>query len=326
MFKSSITKNIQEYKMHRADVAMLCSLPALWGASYLFIRVSADDFGAVPLAGMRVAGAALLLTPLLVCQGGLREMLVHWKTIAFVGITNCALPFVLLGFAALTIPANLSSIFSATSPLFAAIVAWLWLKEKIRVAHIVGLATGFAGVLWLVWDNTSLPTGNDDTSTVWAMIANLGATLLFGFSANFSRRHLGKVTPLAVATGSQIASAVVLALPSAYLWPATIPPVQAWGAIAMLATICTALGYLIYFRLIINVGPTRTVTIYFMVPAFGALWAALFLGEDFTLSMAFGCCVILIGMALATRTFPLRTRTSLKAPEKDPARNPVSGQ
>jgi drug/metabolite transporter (DMT)-like permease len=312
--------------MHKTDVAMLCTVPALWGASYLFVRIGADDFGAVSLAAMRTTGAALLLTPLLVRQGDMRVMRKNWKMIALVGITNCAAPFVLLAFAALTIPATLASIFSATTPLFAALIARMWLKDRISVLHILGLVIGFAGVLWLAWDKASLTPDHDDMSTMCAMIAILSATLLSGFSANFSKRYLGNVAPLAVATGSQIASAIALTLPSVLLWPAVNPAAQAWGALGALVVLCTALGYLLYFRLIASVGPARTMTVYFMVPAFGALWATLFLGEDFTMSMAFGCAAILVGMALSTGIIPFWIRNARNTPkENNRARNRLSG-
>ncbi|MEQ5843264.1 DMT family transporter [Paraburkholderia acidicola] len=296
--------------MKRSDLATLISLAALWGASYLFIRMGAGQFGAVPLAGARAALAALLLTPLLALRGagGLRELRVHWKPIALVGITNSALPFVLFSFAALTLPAGLSSIFTAATPLFTAVIAWLWLNEKLSGMRIAGLAVGFAGVLWLVWDKTALAahgiasahaaTHTAVHATALAIAACLAATLLYGFSANFSKRRLGGVSPLAVATGSQIVSAVVLAVPAVSLWPTTAPALHAWAALFALALACTAFAYVLFFRLIASVGPSRAMTALFLIPAFGVLWGALFLGETFTVAMAIGCGVILAGTAL----------------------------
>ncbi|PCE21945.1 EamA family transporter [Paraburkholderia acidicola] len=298
--------------MKRSDLATLISLAALWGASYLFIRMGAGQFGAVPLAGARAALAALLLTPLLALRGagGLRELRAHWKPIALVGITNSALPFVLFSFAALTLPAGLSSIFTAATPLFTAVIAWLWLNERLSGMRVAGLAVGFAGVLWLVWDKTALAahgiasahatTHTAVHATALAIAACLAATLLYGFSANFSKRRLGGVSPLAVATGSQIVSAVVLAVPAISLWPATAPAPHAWAALFALALACTAFAYVLFFRLIASVGPSRAMTALFLIPAFGVLWGALFLGETFTVAMAIGCGVILAGTALTT--------------------------
>ncbi|QDQ81480.1 DMT family transporter [Paraburkholderia megapolitana] len=307
--------------MKRSDLAMLISLAALWGASYLFIRMGAGQFGAVPLAGARAALAALMLTPLLALRGagGLRELRMHWKPIALVGITNSALPFVLFSFAALTLPAGLSSIFTAATPLFTAVIAWLWLNEKLSSMRVAGLAVGFAGVLWLVWDKTALAAhgGAIDVhavshtavhATALAIAACLAATLLYGFSANFSKRRLGGVSPLAVATGSQIVSAIVLAVPAVSLWPATAPAPHAWAALFALALACTAFAYVLFFRLIASVGPSRAMTALFLIPAFGVLWGALFLGETFTMAMAIGCGVILAGTALTTGVLRLPSR------------------
>jgi drug/metabolite transporter (DMT)-like permease len=299
--------------MKRSDLAILISLAALWGASYLFIRMGAGQFGALSLAGVRAAGAALVLVPVLAWRGGLREMRVHWKPIALVGITNSALPFVLFSYAALTIPAGLSSMFTAAMPLFTAVIAWLWLREKLTAMRVAGLAAGFAGVLWLVWDKAGLHAGADGTSTALAIAACLSATLLYGFSANFSKRCLGNVAPMAVATGSQIVSAVVLAIPAVCLWPAMNPTPHAWGALAALAIACTALAYVLFFRLIANVGPARAMTALFLIPAFGVLWGALFLGEAFTPAMAFGCGVILAGTALTTGAIRFKARTVVTA-------------
>jgi drug/metabolite transporter (DMT)-like permease len=293
----------------RSDLATLISLAALWGASYLFIRMGAGQFGALPLAGVRATGAALVLAPLLAWRGGLREMRAHWKPIALVGITNSALPFVLFSYAALTTPAGLSSMFTAATPLFTAVIASLWLKEKLTAMRVAGLAVGFAGVLWLVWDKTGVHAGAGGASTALAIAACLGATLLYGFSANFSKRRLGNVAPLAVATGSQIVSAGLLAIPAISLWPATNPTPHAWGALAALAIACTALAYVLYFRLIAHVGPARAMTALFLIPAFGVLWGALFLGEAFTPAMATGCGVILAGTALTTGAIRFRART-----------------
>ena len=293
--------------MRPSDVALLLSLAALWGASYLFMRMGAGEFGPVALAGVRAAGAALLLLPLLAARGGFADLRTHWKAIAVVGLASAALPFVLFGYAALFITAGLSAIFNAATPLYAAAIAWLWLKERLAATRIAGLAIGFAGVLWLVWDKASFAAGPGGATTGWAVVACLVATLLYAFSANFTKRRLNNVPPLAVAAGSQLASAFALALPSAWMWPATPPTQRAWATFAVLAIACTALAYLMFFRLIANVGASRAVTVSFLIPPFGVLWGALFLNEVLTLEMVLGCAVILAGTALTTGLIKPRT-------------------
>lgn len=304
--------------MKRTDLATLIGVAALWGASYLFIRMGAGQFGAVPLAGARAALAALLLAPVLALRDrqGLRDLRKYWKPIALAGITNSALPFVLFSFAALTIPAGQSSMFTAATPLFTAVIARFWLNEKLDGMRIAGLAVGFAGVLWLVWDKAGFGHnghGAHDAhahATTLAIGACLCATLLYSFSANLSKRYLDNVSPLAIATGGQIVSAIVLAIPAAVLWPATSPAPRAWAALFVLALACTAFAYVLFLRLIAQVGPGRAMTALFLIPAFGVLWGALFLGETLTLTMMAGCGIVLIGTALTTGVL----RTSFRKP------------
>jgi len=300
--------------MKRSDLAGLLTLAALWGGSYLFMRLGAGEFGAVTLAGLRAAGAALVLLPLLAARGGLGALRAHWKPIALVGVANSALPFVLYSFAALSIPAGLSSILTATTPLFTAMLAWLWLGERLNASRAFGLAVGFAGVLWLVWGKASFHPGAGGAATGWAVLACLVAASLYGFSANFTRQRLSTVPSMAVAAGGQLAAAVVLAAPAAWLWPASWPSLRAWGALLGLAVACTALAYTLFFRLVARIGAARTVAVTYLIPAFGVLWGVLFLGERFSPEMAMGCAVILFGTALTTGLVKLRSRTLAAQP------------
>ena len=278
------------------DLAELISLAALWGAAFLFMRIGAAEFGPIALAAVRVVGAALLLMPLLAWRGQMRELRRHWRPIFVVGLTNSALPFVFFGYAALSINAGLSAIFNAASPLFVAVIAWIWLKDRLTPVRTLGLAVGFAGVLWLAWDKASFKPGGSG----WAVVACIAASACYGFAANFTKRRLTGVSSMAVAAGSQLSAALVLLLPAALLWPATPLPASAWAMAAVLAFACTGLAYLMYFRLISNVGPANAITVTFMVPMFALLWGWLFLGETLSLQMAAGCLVILLGTGLTT--------------------------
>ena len=284
--------------MTRRDVADLLLLAALWGGSFLFMRVAAPHFGALPMAALRVAGAALLLTPLLAVRGGIGHLRRHWRPIACVGITNSALPFLGFSFAALSIPAGLSSILNATSPMFGALIAMLWLREPGSRSRTAGLVLGFVGVVALAWD--AAHPGAELQGRVVAIVVCLAAAALYGFSACFARRYLVGVQPLAVATGSQIAAALALALPAVWAWPPHPAPASAWLAVLALALLCTGLAYVLYFRLIARIGPARAITVTFLVPAFAMLWAALLLGEPITLGMLGTTVLILAGTGLAT--------------------------
>lgn len=282
--------------MKGADVGELLALAALWGASFLFTRMSAAAFGPFALVAVRVTGAALFLLPLLLLRGQVGELRRHWRAIFVVGITNSALPFVLFSYAALSFTAGLSAIFNAAAPLFGALIAWLWLKDRLTPMRVLGLVIGFAGVLWLAWDKARFNPGGSG----WAVLACVAATLLYGLSASLAKRHLGGVAPLAVAAGSQLSAALALAVPAALWWPATAPSGAAWLTASLLAVLCTGVAYVMYFRLIAHVGPANAIAVTFLVPAFAVLWGWLILGERLNGSMLFGCAVILLGTSLAT--------------------------
>lgn len=282
--------------MRGADVGELLALAALWGASFLFTRMSATAFGPFALVAVRVTGAALFLLPLLLLRGQVGELRRHWRAIFVVGITNSALPFVLFSYAALSFTAGLSAIFNAAAPLFGALIAWLWLKDRLTPMRVLGLVIGFAGVLWLAWDKARFNPGGSG----WAVLACVAATLLYGMSASLTKRYLGGVAPLAVAAGSQLSAALALAIPAALWWPATAPSGAAWLTAALLAVLCTGVAYVMYFRLIAHVGPANAIAVTFLVPAFAVLWGWLILGERINGSMLFGCAVILLGTSLAT--------------------------
>ena len=282
--------------MKTSDLSELVGLAALWGASFLFMRLGAAEFGPVALAAVRVAGAALVLLPLLRWRGQVGELRRHWRSIFVVGITNSALPFLCFSYAALSITAGLSSIFNASTPLFGAVLGWLWLKDRPSGPRIAGLAIGFAGVLGLAWEKASFKPGGSG----WAILACLAAALMYGLSANYTKRRLQGVAPLSVAAGSQLSAALVLALPALWWWPAAMPSARAWAMVALLAVLCTGVAYLLYFRLIAHIGPANAITVTFLIPAFAVLWGWLFLAEPLTAAMAVGCAVILLGTALAT--------------------------
>jgi drug/metabolite transporter (DMT)-like permease len=278
------------------DIAELFALAALWGGSFLFMRVAVPAFGPIALAFLRVFGAALLLVPLLAARGELAALRRHWKPIAIVGFVNSALPFLCFAYAALSINAGVSAIFNSATPLFAAIVAWLWLGDRLTPLRVLGLAIGFAGVLWLGWDKADFGPGG----SAWAVGACLLATMSYGIGPSLTKRHLGGVPPLAVAAGSQVAAAAFLAVPAALAWPTIAPSANAWLMVALLAFLGTGLAYVLYFRLIVNAGPANAVAVTYLIPIFAVVWGGVFLGERLTLPLVAGCIVIFIGTALAT--------------------------
>ena len=227
--------------MKAFDIGELVLLAALWGASFLFMRLGAHEFGPIALAAVRVGLASAMLIPLLASRGALGELRKHWKGMLIVGALNSAIPFALFSFAALSITAGLSSIVNATTPLWTAVVAFIWLRQGLTPLRVLGLVIGFAGVAFLAWDKASFKPGADH-SGLWAVLACATATFCYGVAANATKRYLTGASPLAVATGSQFAAALLLALPAAWLWPAAMPGTVAWSSAFGLAALCTALA------------------------------------------------------------------------------------
>ena len=286
--------------MKLLDVIELVALAALWGASFMFMRVAAPEFGPVALTALRVAGAALFLLPLLAARRQVDALRTHWRPIAIVGLVNSALPFVLFSLAALAISGGLAAIFNATAAMWAALIAWAWLGEKLTPSRLFGLALGFAGVVGLAWGNASLQRGAHGVSPAVAIAAAVLASLCYGFAANYTRQRLVGVSPLAVAAGSQTAAAAMLALPALAWLPPALPGAVAWANVAALAVLCTGVAYLLYFRLIARLGAARAITVTYLIPLFAMLWDFLFMAERITPSMVAGAAVILLGTALAT--------------------------
>ena len=286
--------------MKPRDALELLWLAAIWGASFLFMRMAAPEFGAVALVGVRVGLAAVVLLPLLAWQGHLGALWRHAGPIAAIGLLNSALPFVLFSLASLAISAGLSAIFNATTPLWTALVAWLWLQDRPAPARTVGLALGFAGVVVLAAGKARLQPSEHGVSPALAIAACIGAALCYGVAANFAKRHLSGVPPMALAAGSQLSAALVIAGPAWWSWPATSPSTTAWMAAVLLAVVCSGVAYVLYFRLIARIGPASASSVTFLIPLFAVAWGWWVLGEPPTWGMAVGGLVILLGTAIAT--------------------------
>ncbi len=278
--------------MKSLDLLELLLLGAVWGASFLFMRVAAPAFGPLPLIAVRVAIAAAFLSAVLAWRGQLGALRGTGSRMLLLGVVNSALPFTLFAFATLSLPAGFTAVLNATAPLFGALVAWLWLAQRLSPRQTLGLGLGLLGVVILVWHKLTLQI---DLPAVGAGL--LGA-LGYGFASHFTRRHLAQVPPLAVAAGSQIAASLVLALPALYLGPRSTPSANGWACALTLGIFCTGLAYVMYFRLLARVGPTQAMLVTYLIPVFGILWGYLFLSEPLAPRMLLGLAVILTGTAI----------------------------
>ena len=279
------------------------ALGALWGSSFLFTRLSSVDFGAIATAFGRVAVAAAFLLPIVLVKGLLPELKKHWRQIFFMGIFNSAIPFALFSFALLSITTGLSAILNATVPMFGALIAWVWLKDKPALSRVVGIVIGFAGIALLAWDKASFKpdvSNASGTAPGWAVLACLLACLCYGIAASFTKKYMGGINPMVTAAGSQIGATLSLLVPALWLWPANTPGISAWLALVVLGIACTGIAYILYFRLIEKAGPQRTLTVTFLIPVFAVIYGTVFLREVVTPWMLICAVVIVCGTALAT--------------------------
>ena len=285
-------------------------LAAIWGASFMFMRTAAQEMGPLAAAGLRVAVAALFLLPILLFKGLGGALRKHWKITLSVGVLNSALPFVCFTYALLSITTGLSAILNATVPLFGAVIAWLWLKDRPSGSRMLGLAVGFIGVTMLAWDKASFKPDANGLSTGWAVLACLLACLCYGTAASVAKRYMAGLPSLVSATGSQIGASIALIPLTVLYWPSHAPSLQAWGAVLVLGVVCTGLAYILYFRLIERAGPARALAVTFAIPAFAVFYGVLLLGESITAWMVICALVIIAGTTLSTGLIKLGARAN----------------
>jgi len=276
-------------------LALLVTLAALWGGSFVFMRIAVSAMGPVPLTFVRVTLAALVLLSLDAARRDVPDLRTRWRGFAVIGLVNSALPFVLICFAEQTITASTAGILNATSPFFGAIAAALWLGEPLTARKSGGMALGLAGVALLV----GLQPEPLTFTTGVAVAACLAAAVCYGLAGVYARKRMQGVPSFAIACGSQLSAAIALAPVLPFV---SMPgPVTSWVVfnVVALAVASTAIAYLIYFRLIADIGPSRALTVTFLIPLFGVLWGYLFLGEAITANMLAGGALIVAGTALA---------------------------
>lgn len=241
--------------MKSKDVLMLFLLAALWGASFLFIRIGVAVLGPLVLVFLRVSIASLALLVYVIIRRQRLDVAPKWKQYLLLGILNAALPFLLISTAELHLSASLAAIFNATTPLFTALVTWVWLKDT-----LTALSYAFAGV--------------------------------------YSSRAFKGARPMDMAIGQQLGASVIL-LPLA---GATVPHVSMSAVVVIsvlgLAVLCTAFAYLLYFALMRNVGPVKTLSVTFLIPVFGSVWGVVFLGESIPINVILGLFIVLLSVAL----------------------------
>lgn len=281
-------------------------LAAIWGSSFMFMRMGALEMGPFPTAGIRIAIAALFLLPFALYQGQGALLRRHWKITFVIGVLNSAIPFACFTYALLSISTGLSSILNATVPLFGAVIAWVWLKDRPHGSRIVGLLIGFMGVSMLAWAKASFTPDAQGHSTGWPIMACLLASVCYGISASATKKYMAGIPPLVAATGSLIGAALAMAPLTVWYWPEHPIALRAWLAVTVLGVLCTGIAYTVFFRLLERAGPAKTLSVTFAVPVFAIFYGVVLLGEVVTPWMV-GCgLVIIAGTTLSTGLVTLR--------------------
>ncbi len=283
--------------MKTADYARLVLLAAIWGASFIFMRIAAPAFGTVLTAEGRLLIAGLVLAAWFRFAGFDPQLRRHWKPYAAIGLVNLALPSLFYAFALRHIPASVGAVLNSTAPMFGALLAALFLGERLSARKTAGCAAGIAGVVLVVQPGALAQA----PMFGYAIAACLAACLCYGYNGVLMKRY-ADVPSRGFAVGGQIAAALML-LPLAPF----SPPTASIGAVELsnllaLALFGNALGFVLYFRLIADVGATRALTVTYLMPFFGLLWGMLFLGESLPASALAGGVLILSGTVLVTRS------------------------
>lgn len=278
-----------------ASFLRLISLAAIWGASFLFMRVSVPVLGPVLLIGLRVLLAALFLLGVGLFLKKALNMRDNWKHFLVVGLFNSALPFLLFGVAAQTLSASLLSILNATAPIWGALIAAVWSKTALSPKTLLGLLAGMAGVGLLVgFDPSTVKDG-----AAGAILLALGAAFSYGIATVYAKTAR-KIDPFTNAHGTMWAATLMVGPAVPFFTHAATPSLLVVGAVLALGVLCSGVAYLLYFRLVSDLGPTSALTVTFLIPVFGVIWGHLFLDEPIGWQTLAGACIVMVGTALVT--------------------------
>ncbi len=283
--------------MRASDFARLTALAAIWGAAFIFMRVAAPALGAIWTAELRVLLGGLAVLAWFRYTGFDPELRRHARFYALIGTVNIALPFCLYGYAATHAPASLLAILNATSPMFALLWNAAFRDERVTARKLAGLALGAAGVALIARPGA----GTAGPQFAWAVAAALGACCAYGVTGVLMKRFSSGASARGMAAGNQLAAALVLLPLLPFVMPAAAPSPLVIGNVLALALLGSGVAFLLYFRLIADIGATRALTVTFLIPLFGVLWGWLFLGETLPPLALGGGILVVLGTVLVVR-------------------------
>ncbi|MCT8959824.1 DMT family transporter [Pseudomonas veronii] len=290
--------------MRPVDTLYLLGLAAIWGASFLFMRIIAPEIGTLPTAFFRVSIAAAGLLVMLAVMRVNWDFQGKFKTILLLGVINSGIPATLYSVAAQVLPAGYSAIFNATTPLMGVLIGGLFFSERLTPSKVAGVCLGLFGVGVL----TRAGPVAFDLELLMGALACLLATTCYGFAGFLARRWLdqrGGLDSRLAALGSMLGATLFL-LPL-FTYSAIVHPPASWGgwhvwlSLLGLGLMCTAFAYVLYFRLLTAIGPVRSMTTTFLIPPFGVLWGALLLDEPLSMAHLYGGILIAGALWLVLR-------------------------
>lgn len=290
--------------LSRLDIIKLGLLAAIWGGSFIGMRLAVPEIGTILSATLRITLAAVALL-LFTC---IHQIPLNWQqnvnAYLTAGLFGAVLPFALFSYAAHHLPAALSALFNATCPLFGALFSMLWLAERLSLRKLIGLSMGIGGV-WLLVDGGSL---FQTQPKLLSVIACLISPACFAISGVIVKRHTctqkisaNRIEPLAMATGSMLAASLMLLPTLPFSLPAQFPSGTAIALIIALALFPSALAQIIFIPLVARIGPTRAMSVSFLIPLFSMLWGVLFLQESIGLSCLLGGLTVLAATGLVIK-------------------------
>jgi drug/metabolite transporter (DMT)-like permease len=280
--------------MAAADLLRLIALAACWGLAFVFIRVAVPSTGPFALVEMRALIASILLYGYLRATGVPLDLPRNWTRYAVSGALGSAIPFAMIAMAQTAQSASYSVVLVGMAPMFSALIAALWMGERFTWQKGAGLLIGLSGVALLTGWNPSAV----EVPPFWAVGLTLGAAALYGLAGVYAKKYTAGIPPQAQATGSQMAAALMLLPPALFAMPQAVPSMLVWANIVALAAFSSALAFMLYFRLIANIGPVRTVSVNYLTPLFGVAGGVLFLDEKLTANILLGALAILAGLTL----------------------------
>jgi drug/metabolite transporter (DMT)-like permease len=282
--------------MSAADLLKLLLLSALWGGSFIFLRIAVPEIGPLLTAMLRTSVAGIALIAFSVMTGVPMNWRRNLKPFVLVGVFAGVIPFSCFSFAALYLPAAHSAVLNSTAPLFSALFSVIWLAEQLTLRKLAGLALGIGGVAILVGAGTlELNQG-----TLISIAACLFAAACYALSTIVVKKtgRAGGIHPIAMATGSLALGGLIMTPTVPFSLPPAMPSMLALGCVTALSLLSSGVAQAVFIPLIVKIGPTRAMCVSFLIPLFSMVWGYIFLGERVTGSTLIGATVVLGAMGL----------------------------